>query len=108
MPAFKRIEGLRTTRAGRNIFRDLQFGLAEPEHLKIRAKLIQLQKPITDAEYRHAPVAKVQGITPTQVRGLLEGRIDLLKMDTLSDMRACLGGGTRLVLKHFHQARNGG
>ena len=96
----------RVTRSTGNVFRDLDFGPDEAEHLLVRADLmIQLQKAIVTRGLKQAEAAKLLRVTQPRVSDLLRGRIELFSSDTLIDMLANLGMRVRFVLKSSRQSK---
>ena len=96
----------RVTRSTGNVFRDLDFGPDESEHLLVRSDLmIQLQKTIAARGLKQAEAAKLLRVTQPRVSDLLRGRIDLFSSDTLIDMLAKLGIRVRLVLKSSRRSK---
>src|SRR6185369_4934028 len=88
-----------------NVFRDLGFGEAEAEHLRIRSSLmIAVRKLIEDRSLTQAEAAKLFGETQPRISNLVRGRIDLFSIDTLIDMLAFAGVHVDVV---FSAARQG-
>jgi len=75
-----------------NVFRDLGFGEAEAEHLRVRSSLmIEVRKLIEDRSLTQSEAAKLFGVTQPRISNLVRGRIDLFSIDTLIDMFALAG-----------------
>ena len=88
------------TRGGSNIFRDLGFGKAEAENLRLRAELMRR----IDAFYRQsgmtqAAAAKTLGVTQPRLNALLKGRISEFSLDTLVNIASQAGMNVQLVVK---------
>jgi predicted XRE-type DNA-binding protein len=93
-------------RSSGNVFRDLDFGPEESEHLLIRADLmIQIEKTLKERGLKQAEAAKFLRVTQPRVSDLLRGRIDLFSTDTLIDMLARLGIRVRLVTRRLRTSR---
>ena len=93
-------EKLKRVRGSSNVFRDLGFGKAEAESLKLRAELMMR----IDGFHRlsgltQAEAAKVLGLTQPRLNALLKGKIDLFSLDALVDVAARAGLNVRLVVK---------
>ena len=67
--------------------RDLGFGAAEAESLRLRADLmLHLSRLIASRGLTQAAAAEVFGVTQPRISNLVRGRIDLFSIDTLVDM----------------------
>jgi predicted XRE-type DNA-binding protein len=79
-------------RSSGNVFRDLGFGNAEAENLRIRSELMaRLRKLIEDEDLTQARAARLLGVSQPRVSDLVRGRIDLFSIDTLVTMLARIG-----------------
>jgi predicted XRE-type DNA-binding protein len=83
-----------------NVFRDLGFGAAESENLRLRSDLmIELSKLITARRLTQAKAAAMFGVSQPRVSDLMRGRIDRFSVDTLVAMLGSAGLRVRLVVK---------
>lgn len=90
--------GLKVTRSGGNVFRDLGCSPEEAAHLLIRSDLmIKIEKLLRARRLKQAEAAKTMGVSQPRVSDLVRGRIDLFSTDALIDMLARLGVTVRLV-----------
>src|SRR5438477_11210497 len=97
---------LKVTPSSGNVFRDLGFSEEEAEHLVIRADLlIQIQKVVTARRLKQAPLAKLLQVSQPRVSDLLRGRLRLVSIETLIDMRGRLGVHVRVVVKPAGKGR---
>lgn len=93
-------EKLKRVRGSGNAFRDLGFGKAEAESLKMRAELMMR----VDDFYRksgmtQAAAARVLGLTQPRLNALLKAKIGLFSLDALVDIATRAGLDVRLVVK---------
>lgn len=91
---------IKRVRGSGNVFRDLGFGKAEAESLKLRAELMMR----VDDLYRksgmtQAAAARVLGLTQPRLNALLKGKIGLFSLDALVDIATRAGLDVRLVVK---------
>jgi predicted XRE-type DNA-binding protein len=87
-------------RSSGNVFRDLGFGAAESENLRLRSDLmIELGKLITSRRLTQAKAAAMFGVSQPRVSDLMRGRIDRFSVDTLVAMLGSAGLRVRLVVK---------
>jgi predicted XRE-type DNA-binding protein len=99
----RRKDNLKVAPSNGNVFRELGFSAGESEHLLIRADLLlQLQKTLAVRQLTQVQTARLLHVTPSRIRDLQHGRIDLFRADGLIDMLARFGvpvalepGGTR-------------
>jgi predicted XRE-type DNA-binding protein len=90
--------------SGGNVFRDLDFGEDEAEHLRVRSTLmIAVRKLIEDRGLTQAEAAKLFGVTQPRISNLVRGRIDLFSIDTLIDMLARAGIHVDVVVSAARQ-----
>lgn len=65
---------------------------AEPENMKLRAKLMRaLINHIERQELSQAAAAKLMGVTQPRISDLVRGKIDLFSMDMLINMASAAG-----------------
>lgn len=93
-------EKLKRVRGSGNVFRDIGFGKAEAESLKLRSELMTR----IDGFYRQsgmtqAEAARELGLTQPRLNALLKGKIGLFSLDALVDVAARAGLSVRLVVK---------
>jgi len=91
---------IRVTRGTGNVFRDLGFGKAEAENLKLRSELMMR----IDAFYRASGMtqgecAKLLGLTQPRLNALLKGRLGQFSLDALVNIASRAGLNVRLVVK---------
>jgi len=91
---------IKVTRGSGNVFRDLGFGKAEAENLKLRSELMMR----IDGYYRQsgltqAAAAKVLGLTQPRLNALLQGKINQFSLDALVNIAGRAGLNVRLVVK---------
>jgi predicted XRE-type DNA-binding protein len=87
-------------RSSGNVFRDLDYGAEEAEHLRIRSMLMAtLTRLIEARELTQAEAARVFGVSQPRVSDLVRGKIDLFSIDTLVDMLARAGMKVELTAK---------
>jgi predicted XRE-type DNA-binding protein len=83
-----------------NVFRDLGFGPAEAEHLRIRSDLMAaLEKLIDERKLTQARAASLLGVSQPRVSDLVRGKIELFSIDTLVQMLARAGIRAQLVVE---------
>jgi len=93
-------EKLKRVRGSGNVFRDLGFGKAEAESLKLRAELMmRIDDAYRGSGMTQAEAARVLGLTQPRLNALLKGRIGLFSLDALVDIAARAGLDVRLVVK---------
>jgi len=95
-----RSERLRITRGSGNVFRDLGFGRAEAENLRLRSELMRR----IEAHYRasgmtQAAAAKALGLTQPRLNALLKGRFHQFSLDALVNIASNAGINVRLVAR---------
>lgn len=75
-----------------NVFRDLGFGPAEAENLRIRVAMMNaLIAHLEKAKLTQAQAAKRLGVTQPRVSDLMRGKIQLFSADTLINFLAAAG-----------------
>jgi predicted XRE-type DNA-binding protein len=80
-----------------NVFRDLGFGDAEAENLKLRSTLMQrIEKFVKQSNMTQSEAASVLDVTQPRLNQLLKGKIQLFSLDALVNMLA--NAGMRLTL----------
>jgi len=91
---------LRRTRGSGNVFRDLGFGKAEAENLKLRAELmLRIDEAYRRSGLTQADAARKLGLTQPRLNALLKGRIGQFSLDALVNVAARVGLDVRLVVK---------
>ena len=91
---------LKMTKGSGNIFRDLGFGKAEAENLKMRAELMmRIDDFYRDSGMTQAEAAKALGLTQPRLNALLKGKIGLFSLDALVNIAGRAGLTVRLVVK---------
>lgn len=81
-----------TTRNSKNVFRDLGFGPAEAESLRIRSALmIELTKHIQRAGLTQKEAAEQLGVSQPRISDLTRGKIDVFSIDMLISMLSRIG-----------------
>jgi predicted XRE-type DNA-binding protein len=80
------------TAGGGNVFRDLGFGPAEAENLRIRAAMMNaLIQHLAKKKLTQARAAALLGITQPRVSDLMRGKLHLFSIDTLTNLLAAAG-----------------
>ncbi len=93
-------EKLKRVRGSGNVFRDLAFGKAEAESLKLRAELMmRIDEAFRRSGMRQAEAARALGLTQPRLNALLKGRIGLFSLDALVDIAGRAGLDVRIVVK---------
>jgi predicted XRE-type DNA-binding protein len=93
-------EKLKRTRGSGNVFRDLGFGKAEAENLKLRSELmLRIEATYQRSGMTQAEAAPVLGLTQPRLNALLKGKIGLFSLDALVNVAARAGLNVRLVVK---------
>lgn len=87
-------------RSSGNVFRDLGFGAAESENLRLRSDLmIEVSKLIKARRLTQAKAASLFGVSQPRVSDLVRGRIERFSVDTLVAMLGHAGVRVELVIK---------
>ncbi len=87
-------------RGASNVFRDLGFGPAEAERLRIRSELmIRISSLIAERGLTQSQAAALFGVTQPRVSDLVRGKIDRFSIDTLVDMLAQAGVRVGLTVR---------
>ena len=77
---------------GNNVFRDLGFGPAEAENLRIRAAMMNaLTAQIEKKKLTQTQIADLLGVTQPRISDLMRGKIHLFSIDTLVNLLAAAG-----------------
>jgi predicted XRE-type DNA-binding protein len=93
-------EKLKMTRGSDNVFRDLGFGKAEAENLKLRSELMmRIDDYFRSSGMTQADAAKALGLTQPRLNALLKGRIHLFSLDALVNIASHAGLSVRLIVK---------
>ena len=93
-------ERLKRARSSGNVFRDLGFGKAEAESLKLRAELMRrIDHAYRGSGMTQAEAARALGLTQPRLNALLKGKIGLFSLDALVDIATRGGLNVRLVVK---------
>jgi predicted XRE-type DNA-binding protein len=92
---------LRRIRGSGNVFKDLGFGKAEAENLKLRAELmLRIDEAYRRSGLTQADAARKLGLTQPRLNALLKGRIGQFSLDALVNVAARAGLDVRLVVKN--------
>jgi len=93
-------EKLKRVRSSGNVFRDLGFGKAEAESLKLRAELMmRIDEAFRRSGMTQAEAARALGLTQPRLNALLRGKIGLFSLDALVDIAGRAGLDVRIVVK---------
>jgi len=91
---------LKRVRGSGNVFRDLGFGKAEADSLRLRAELMmRIEDFYRESGMTQAEAARALGLTQPRLNALLKGKIGLFGLDALVDIAARAGLNVRLVVK---------
>jgi len=91
---------LKVTRGSGNVFRDLGFGKAEAQNLKLRSELMmRISQYYAGSGMTQAEAAKTLGLTQPRLNALLKGRIDQFSLDALVNIANHSGLRVTLVIK---------
>ena len=83
---------LKITNGSGNVFRDIGFGAAEAENLKLRSYLMmRIEDYLKKSGATQAATAKVLGLTTPRFNALLKGKINLFSLDSLVIIAARAG-----------------
>lgn len=78
---------IRVRRSTGNVFRDLGFGAAEAENLRVRSLLmIRIEKLISSRGWTQSEAAKALGVSQPRISDLVRGKFDKFSADTLIEM----------------------
>jgi predicted XRE-type DNA-binding protein len=91
---------IKITRGSGNVFRDLGFGKAEAENLRLRSELMMR----IDAFHRESGLtqgecAKLLGLTQPRLNALLKGKLSQFSLDALVNIASRAGLNVRLVVR---------
>jgi predicted XRE-type DNA-binding protein len=93
-------EKLKRVRSSGNVFRDLGFGRAEADSLKLRAELMmRIDDAFRRSGMTQAQAARALRLTQPRLNALLKGKIGLFSLDALVDIAARAGLDVRIVVK---------
>jgi predicted XRE-type DNA-binding protein len=93
-------EKLKMTRSSGNVFRDMGFGKAEAENLRLRSQLMrQIDAYCRESGVTQAAAARVLGLTQPRLNALLKGRLSQFSLDALVNIASNAGMNVRLVVK---------
>jgi len=93
-------ERLKRVRGSGNVFRDLGFGKAEAENLKLRSELMmRIEDFYRQSGMTQAEAARSLGLTQPRLNALLKGKIGLFSLDALVMVATRAGLNVRLVVK---------
>lgn len=93
-------ERLKRVRGSGNVFRDLGFGKAEAESLKLRAELMmRIDDVYRGSGMTQTEAARALGLTQPRLNALLKGKIGLFSLDALVDIAGRAGLDVRLIVK---------
>jgi predicted XRE-type DNA-binding protein len=91
---------IKVTRGSANVFRDLGFGKAEAENLRLRSELMfRIDGFCRESGMTQAEAAKMLGLTQPRLNALLKGRISLFSLDALVNIAGRAGLSVKLVVK---------
>lgn len=91
---------MRSTTSSGNVFRELGFGEADAETLKLRSALMmRLEKFVKQSGMTQADAAQLLGITQPRLNQLLKGKIQLFSLDALVNMLAQAGMRVRMTVR---------
>ena len=92
--------GMKVTTGSDNVFRDLGFGKAEAENLKLRSDLmIRVVKLVKQSGMTQARAARELDITQPRLNQLLKGKIQPFSLDALVNMLAQAGMRVNMTVK---------
>ncbi len=78
---------IRVRKSTGNVFRDLGFGAAEAENLRVRSLLmIRIEKLIASRGWTQSEAAKALGVSQPRISDLVRGKFDKFSADTLIEM----------------------
>lgn len=93
-------ERLKITRSSGNVFRDMGFGRAEAENLRLRSELMrQIDAYYRESGMTQAAAAKSLGLTQPRLNALLKGKLSQFSLDALVNIASNAGMNVRLVVK---------
>lgn len=93
-------ERLKITRSSGNVFRDMGFGRAEAENLRLRSELMrQIDAYFRESGMTQAAAAKSLGLTQPRLNALLKGKLSQFSLDALVNIASNAGMNVRLVVK---------
>jgi predicted XRE-type DNA-binding protein len=93
-------EKVKVTKSSGNVFRDLGFGRAESENLRLRSELMmRIEQFYRRSGMTQAEAAKSLGLTQPRFNALLKGRISLFSLDALVNVATRCGLNVRLVIR---------
>ena len=91
---------IKRVRGSGNVFRDLGFGKAEAESLKLRAELMmRIDEVFRRSGMTQSQAAPALGVTQPRLNALLKGKIGLFSLDALVDIAGRAGLDVRIVVK---------
>jgi predicted XRE-type DNA-binding protein len=78
---------IRVRKSTGNVSRDLGFGAAEAENLRVRSLLmIRIEKLIASRGWTQSEAAKALGVSQPRISDLVRGKFDKFSADTLIEM----------------------
>lgn len=78
---------IRVRKSTGNVFRDLGFGAAEAENLRVRSLLmIRIERLIASRGWTQSEAAKALGVSQPRISDLVRGKFDKFSADTLIEM----------------------
>lgn len=78
---------IRVRKSTGNVFRDLGFGAAEAENLRVRSLLmIKIERLIASRGWTQSEAAKALGVSQPRISDLVRGKFDKFSADTLIEM----------------------
>jgi predicted XRE-type DNA-binding protein len=91
---------IRITRGSGNVFRDMGYGKAEAESLKMRSELMmRIDNFHRESGMTQGESARLLGLTQPRLNALLKGRLSLFSLDMLVNIASRAGLNVRLVIK---------
>ncbi len=91
---------VKVMRGSGNVFRDLGFGKAEAENLRLRSELMmRIDDHFRASGMTQAAAAKTLGLTQPRLNALLKGKLHQFSLDALVEIAARAGMNVRLVVR---------
>ncbi|MFO0962658.1 MAG: helix-turn-helix transcriptional regulator [Phycisphaerales bacterium] len=91
---------IRVRKSSGNVFRDIGFGAAEAENLRVRSLLmIKIEKLISARGWTQNEAAKALGVSQPRISDLVRGKIDKFSADMLIEMLGRAGVEVKITTK---------
>lgn len=91
---------IRVRKSSGNVFRDIGFGSAEAENLRVRSLLmIKIERLITSRGWTQSDAAKALGVTQPRLSDLVRGKLHKFSADTLIEMLGRAGVEVTITTK---------